>query len=379
MWPEAPGAPGAGGLTVRPTLYVAVAAGSATRRWIGSSLSPHAGPSSVCAQTSARGATANEISQSRASWRAGAAVEFVARRFQPAECASPQRFVVAAGSGSSSPVFPAPRAESPGGTAESSTSSADTASVDGASSNGAEAEKKLRVALFDLDRTLIDCNSANLWLMHEIKEGNVKVRDAVRGAYWLIKYRLGHGGAEKPYAEAVAKIAGQKEADLSLRAKVWFDHRVRPRLRPGAVEAIRQHRANGDRLVLATSSTLYAAEAALEHFGLDEAICTTFELDEERRFTGRIASFAYGDAKAERVREWAAREAVDLADCVFYTDSVTDLDLLEIVGSPVVVNPDHRLRKIARERAWPIVDWGLSSVRKETQRRAKQARSARRP
>eukprot|EP00276_Gloeochaete_wittrockiana_P007550 CAMPEP_0184646600 /NCGR_PEP_ID=MMETSP0308-20130426/3305_1 /TAXON_ID=38269 /ORGANISM="Gloeochaete witrockiana, Strain SAG 46.84" /LENGTH=407 /DNA_ID=CAMNT_0027076775 /DNA_START=1 /DNA_END=1224 /DNA_ORIENTATION=- len=236
------------------------------------------------------------------------------------------------------------------------------------SANSASKTSRPRVVFFDLDRTLIDCNSANLWLVHEIRNGNVSVADAARGAYWLIKYRLGHGGAEKPYQDAVSRLTGQSEAELSARAQKWFMSRVIPRLRPGAAEAIRAHREAGDRLVLATSGTTYAADSAIQNFGLDDYVCTRFEVV-DGRFTGKIASFAYGVAKAHRVQEWADENEVDLKESVFYTDSVTDLDLLEMVGYPVIVNPDGPLRRIARERNWPIVDWGRTFVGKRRFRR----------
>ena len=77
-------------------------------------------------------------------------------------------------------------------------------------------------------------------------------------------------------------------------------------------------------------------------------------------FTGRIKASALGPAKAERAVEWAEREGFELADCSFYTDSHSDLALMELVGRPVAVNPDRVLAKAAESRGWEIVDWGLS-------------------
>jgi phosphoserine phosphatase len=94
-------------------------------------------------------------------------------------------------------------------------------------------------------------------------------------------------------------------------------------------------------------------------YGLDAAVATTFEVV-EGRFTGKVAGMALAHHKLTRVREWADREGVDLADCWFYTDSVTDRALMEAVGHPVAVNPDRPLRALAAEKGWPVVDWGMS-------------------
>lgn len=217
-----------------------------------------------------------------------------------------------------------------------------------------------RVALFDLDSTLLDCNSGRLWMIHEWKAGRIGVRDVAWASWVLARYALGADGLEEAYAAAVASLQGQEEQALHERTRRWFEAEVGHRLRPGAREALRQHRERGDRLVLATSSSPYAAGAAIAAFALDDAISTVFEV-EDGRFTGRISASAFGAAKAERVAEWAEREGVDLGLATFYTDSVTDAALLERVGTPVCVNPDRRLRRLAEARGWSIVDWGKAT------------------
>ena len=97
----------------------------------------------------------------------------------------------------------------------------------------------------------------------------------------------------------------------------------------------------------------------MDAFGLDDLICTRFEVI-DGVLTGRIAQPALGDAKRDRAREWAERTGIDLQDCTFYTDSHSDLALMEAVGTPVAVNPDRALLRVARSRGWTVVDWGLS-------------------
>ena len=218
------------------------------------------------------------------------------------------------------------------------------------------------VALFDLDRTLIDCNSGRLWLMAEWREGRVGLRELIWGGWWLGRYSLGlEDDLAALFDSAVATMAGQSEDEMDARVQAWFDREVAGRLRPGAAKALKWHVEQGHRCVVATSSSIYAGRAAARHWALDDVIATEFQV-EEGRFTGRVKHLAAGEAKATRVRAWSEQHSIQLADCWFYTDSVTDLALLEQVGHPVVVNPDRKLAAVARARSWPTRDWGRASA-----------------
>jgi HAD superfamily hydrolase (TIGR01490 family) len=214
------------------------------------------------------------------------------------------------------------------------------------------------VAFFDLDRTLIDCNSGRLWVEEEWREGNIGLGTVAWASWYLGRYSLGfEDDLEKVFEAAVHKVRGQSEAEMEARVRVWFDRAVAHRLRPGAQVALEKHRAAGDQLIVATSSSPYAGRAAMDTFGLDGLVSTRFEI-EAGRFTGRVDVAAVGVGKLTEAREWASAQEVNLAECAFYTDSYTDLPLLEAVGEPTVVNPDRRLKRLAMERGWPVVDWG---------------------
>jgi phosphoserine phosphatase len=94
---------------------------------------------------------------------------------------------------------------------------------------------------------------------------------------------------------------------------------------------------------------------------MDGAICSVIEVGADGRFTGGVVD-AYGDGKWKRTVEWAQAEGVDLAKCTFYTDSYSDMRLLQAVGTPVAVCPDSRLADAARKAGWRIEDWGTAPV-----------------
>lgn len=214
-----------------------------------------------------------------------------------------------------------------------------------------------RAALFDLDRTLLSVNSGTLWIRAEYRAGRLPVGAALRAMWWIARYSIGRADMTYAFEAAGSSVQGLSEELLAERTRAWFDAEIRDTLRPGVPAVLAAHREAGERLVLATSGTRYIAALAVEAYGLDEAISTRFEV-EDGVFTGRIAALAYGEHKLHRAREWAEAVGVDLADCAFYTDSVSDLALLEAVGRPVVVAPDRPLARLARERGWPVADWG---------------------
>jgi HAD superfamily hydrolase (TIGR01490 family) len=216
------------------------------------------------------------------------------------------------------------------------------------------------IAFFDLDRTLLAVNSATLWLLFDWRAGRLRIRDAIRAIYWLTRYQLGAAKMEYALYRGIARVAGLAERDLVERLELFYQKAIRGRFRPGGLRAVQMHREKGDRLVLLTSAVSYLAERVQRELGLDDRLCTRFELDENARFTGRpIEPVCFGPGKIAYASRYAEEKRIPMSVCTFYTDSASDLPMLELVGHPVAVNPDVRLRRLATRRGWPIVDWGL--------------------
>jgi phosphoserine phosphatase len=131
---------------------------------------------------------------------------------------------------------------------------------------------------------------------------------------------------------------------------------IDPAVYDEAVALMEEHRAEGRDIVIISSSGTEVVEPIGERLGADVAIGTQLVVD-DGLYTGEILFYAYGEGKAQAMRDLAAERGYDLAESFAYTDSVTDLPMLEAVGHPTAVNPDAELRRISGERGWPIVDF----------------------
>lgn len=217
----------------------------------------------------------------------------------------------------------------------------------------------MAIAFFDFDRTLIAANSASLWIRRELRLGHLHPLTAVWAASWMARYYLGFSSLETAIERAIAALAGEKESEVRARSVEFYEHFLKHLYRPGAIEAVERHRAEGDALVLLTSSSLYLAELVQRDLRFDAVLCNRFEVDEAGVFAGRpVGVVCFGCGKLEYAQRYADEAGERLSEATFYTDSVTDSPVLEAVGRAVAVNPDARLRRLARRRGWPVVDWG---------------------
>ncbi len=211
-------------------------------------------------------------------------------------------------------------------------------------------------AFFDMDETLISVNSGRLWVRHLWNKGELSKRDLVKSLGYMVGYRMAMVDMNAVASTAVARLAGTPEAQMRQEVLDWFETDVAPFLIPEMVERVQRHKEDGHKIVLLTASSPYVAQPMTELLELDDYLCSRFEVDDQGQFTGRLdGPFCYGDGKVHHSERWAAQNGVDLAKSFFYTDSFTDVPMLERVGNPVAVNPDPRLRRYAKRRDVPVV------------------------
>jgi HAD superfamily hydrolase (TIGR01490 family) len=212
-------------------------------------------------------------------------------------------------------------------------------------------------AFFDLDKTILAKSSSFAFARPFYREGLIGRSDVVRSAYAQFVYLA--AGADHEQMESMREymsklVAGWDVAKVSSIVDETLDAIVDPIVFEEAVELIAFHKAAGRDVIIISSSGSEIVEPIGARLGADLAIGTQVGV-EDGRYTGEITFYAYGEGKAEAMRALAAERGYDLSISYAYSDSHTDLPMLEAVGNPVVVNPDGELRKVAIERDWPIM------------------------
>jgi HAD superfamily hydrolase (TIGR01490 family) len=209
-------------------------------------------------------------------------------------------------------------------------------------------------ALFDLDGTLIARNSAPLYMRHLHRTGQARRRDVALTIYYLARYKLGLLNVERALDASMTWIAGRVEEAIQTDCVDWYRRTIRPYVFPAMAATVDAHRRAGHLLVILTSATRYLAEPLAEDLGIPHVIVTQLVV-RDGRFTGEaVRPVCYGAGKTYWAERFAAEHHVDLGRSYFYTDSITDLPVLERVGEPRVVNPDPLLKRTAQRRGWPV-------------------------
>lgn len=222
------------------------------------------------------------------------------------------------------------------------------------------ASAKQPAAFFDLDRTLIGINSGYEYALYERRRGRISWMQFAQASVWMGLYHLSLVDIEKAFAQAVRHYRGAHVDELREITKEFFDDHVASTFQPGAEQALETHRDRGHPLVLLTASSPYMSELAAEAWELDDWLCNRFPTDGKGHLRGTFERpICYGEGKVHRAQRWAERHGIDLERSFFYTDSYSDVPMLEKVENPRVVNPDPRLRRTALSRDWPIEDWSV--------------------
>jgi HAD superfamily hydrolase (TIGR01490 family) len=215
----------------------------------------------------------------------------------------------------------------------------------------------VEAAFFDLDKTVIAKASMVAFSGPLHRAGMLTRRTLLRAAWGQLVYAQ--------FGASPAKLA--KLRDSVLRLTVGWDQAeiveivretlvdvVEPIVFDEALELIREHQAAGHKVFLVSASPEEIVAPLAQYLGVDEAIATRAELDANGRYTGRTERYCYGPEKVAAVVEVAERDGIDLAASYAYSDSGTDVPMLEAVGHAVAVNPDRELLRAARQHDWEV-------------------------
>jgi HAD superfamily hydrolase (TIGR01490 family) len=202
----------------------------------------------------------------------------------------------------------------------------------------------------------LSVNSATLYARYLRKKGIGRRRDLVRAGFYLALYRLGRLDIAKAAESAGSGIRGKSEEEVADFAERWYQEEIRQHIVPLICARLEEHRAAGHSIALLSSTTSYLAEPLSRDVNVQDLLVTRLEI-RDGLFTGKaVPPICYGEGKIGYARDYLRERQIPLRNAYFYTDSITDLPLLELVGFPQVVAPDRLLRRKARSCGWPIID-----------------------
>jgi HAD superfamily hydrolase (TIGR01490 family) len=212
-------------------------------------------------------------------------------------------------------------------------------------------------AFFDLDKTIIAKSSALAFSKPFYAGGLINRRSVLRSAYAQFVFHL--GGADHDQMEKMRQFLSQMVTGWHVDTvqEIIADtlhNIVEPLVYDEAVSLIEDHHLAGRDVIIVSASGREMVEPIGELLGVDAVVASRLSTD-DGRFTGGIDFYAYAENKAVAMRDLAERRGYDLSRSFAYSDSITDVHMLEAVGHPHAVNPDKELRRTARERGWPIL------------------------
>ena len=216
------------------------------------------------------------------------------------------------------------------------------------------------ICLFDLDHTLLPLDSDHAWGQYTTHMGWTDADDfAQRNDAFYRQYQQGELDihAYVQFATQAARERGLQASTIAHQA--FMRDVIIPAIRPEATALVQRHRAQGDRLLIITATNEFVTAPIAEAFGIDTLIAVQLERDPNGELTGQIAGTpSFGPGKVVRLQQWLEQQGLTWAGIrsTFYSDSINDLPLLEKVNHPVATNPDARLRAVAQQRGWPILE-----------------------
>jgi len=214
-------------------------------------------------------------------------------------------------------------------------------------------------AFYDVDGTLIRANIVHAFAYYAFNQPTIlgSIAKTFQTALSLPLFWAADKVSRKVMNDVFYRYyRGQSEDRLVVLAEELFDDVIKRTIYPGARELVEESRRAGCRQVLVSGGLDFTVRPLAKYLGIDDLIANRLEFDDGHA-TGRLEKpFVAGATKALLIRDFADKNDVDLAASYAYSDSYSDYAMLTVVGRPTAVNPDLRLRALARSYDWPVVE-----------------------
>ena len=215
-----------------------------------------------------------------------------------------------------------------------------------------------------MDRTLIDGNSGVSFMRYSLKRGKTNRFKVFKSMIDYFRYRFDLLNMEKAYRDSLKPLIGVREEELVQFCREWFEEELKWLIYPEARDFVRIHLNGGETVAIISNATTYAVEPLAEYLEIPHILATRLEVS-GGFFTGKyVEPLCYRQGKVFWAEKLMQELETEFTGSTFYTDSITDLPLLEYVQNPRVVNPDPKLRALAKKRGWPIQDFQKQKAEK---------------
>ncbi|MEA3234238.1 HAD-IB family hydrolase [Pseudomonas mosselii] len=214
----------------------------------------------------------------------------------------------------------------------------------------------MRLALFDLDNTLLGGDSDHAWGDYLCERGILDpVAYKQRNDAFYQDYLNGTLDMQAYLAFSMEILAASEPAQLEQWHREFMRDCIEPIILPRALALLQQHREAGDQLVIITATNRFVTAPIARRLGVRVLLATECET-QDGRYTGRSTDIpCFREGKVTRLARWMLENGFDLEDSYFYSDSLNDVPLLEVVANPVAVDPDPKLQAEAERRGWPVI------------------------
>ncbi|MDO8461433.1 MAG: HAD-IB family hydrolase [Deltaproteobacteria bacterium] len=214
-----------------------------------------------------------------------------------------------------------------------------------------------RVAFFDVDRTLMDGYAGFYATLDLIRHKVIKKRRLPLAIFYELTSWIQHGNIRKMYEIAYEDMAGYGIDEIMEIGADCFEKSIRPRLFREAFQKIEEHKKEGDKIILLTSSPYMVVQKLAETLGADQVYTSGPVVVKGCLEPELIEPICYREGKLVFAEQVERETGIPLKDCFYYADDPSDLPLLERVGFPHLVNPRRSLARLGRERGWPVLLW----------------------
>lgn len=214
----------------------------------------------------------------------------------------------------------------------------------------------MTLALFDLDKTLLEGDSDFEWGEFLVSKNLVDKKEyAKANIYFYEEYQRGTLDIVEYSAFSFKPYTTRSQEELDALHKEFMQTSIIPIVRTQSQKTIDQHKNQGDTVILITATNTFIGKPIAEYFGIKHILATQPKIIDGKYTTEIEGTPCFQEGKVTRLNEWMKENNESLNGSYFYSDSINDLALLEAVDTPIVVDPDEHLKKIARERNWPNI------------------------